>query len=66
MTWNDTDDVKWWIVDDLTRNAKISVNTLYTDFYKRRQKTYILVFVVAQQLFYENRIELNAQNDWPK
>ena len=35
----------------------------YTDFYnnKKSQKTYILVSVLAKQLFGKNRIQLNAK-----
>ena len=33
---------------------------------QKNQKTYILVSVATYQLFGEHRIQLNAQNDWPK
>ena len=60
MTSNDADDVIWWVVDDLTRNAKISVNIYrFLQQQQKNQKTYSSVID-------KNRIQLNAQNNWPK
>ena len=67
-------DVISWIIDDITRNANISVNInrflppqkTKQKKKQKKKKTYTLVLVVALQLFGENRIQLNGQNDWQK
>ena len=60
MTSNDTDDVIWWVVDDLTRNAKISVN-IYRFLQQQKNSENIYSSFIDK-----NRIQLNAQNNWPK
>ena len=60
MTSNDTDDVIWWLVDDLTRNAKISVN-IYRFLQQQQNSENIYSSFIDK-----NRIQLNAQNNWPK
>ena len=66
VTSNNTDDFILWIADDLSRNAKISVNVYRFLPHKKIRKHNVLVLVVAQQLFGENCIQRNVQNDWPK
>ena len=56
----DADDVIWWVVDDLTRNAKISVN-IYRFLQQQKNSENIYSSFIDK-----NRMQLNVQNNWQK